>query len=366
MKTNLIKTAKALVADHKGLLAMDESNPTCNKRFAKLNIPQTVEARRAYRELIITTPGLGECISGVILFDETIRQQKKAGTPFLKILADAGVVPGIKVDTGAKDLAAHPGEKITEGLDGLRDRIKEYFQMGARFAKWRAVIIIGEGIPSRSCIEANAHALARYAALCQEAGLVPIVEPEVLMDGEHTLERCRKVTEEVLRNVFIQLNCQRVLLEGMILKPNMVLPGLTCPPHQEVQEVGVGEQQYRVRLTDRQPDEEQDIDEVANITVKSLWRTVPAAIPGIAFLSGGQSAELASARLNVMNLRFKSQLPWALSFSFARAIQQPALEIWRGQEANVKAAQQALLHRAQCNRAARRGEYTAAMEKASA
>ena len=359
----LTDNAKALVADHKGLLAMDESNPTCNKRFAKLNIPQTVEARRAYRELIITTPGLGESISGVILYDETIRQQKKDGTPFLKILGDAGIIPGIKVDTGAKDLAAHPGEKITEGLDGLRDRLKEYFQMGARFAKWRAVITIGEGIPSRSCIEANAHALARYAALCQEAGLVPIVEPEVLMDGGHTLEVCRKVTEEVLRNVFIQLNCQRVLLEGMILKPNMVLPGLTCPPHQEVKEVSVGEQQYQVRLTDRQPDKEQDVDEVANITVKSLWRTVPAAVPGIAFLSGGQSPELASARLNLMNLRFKSQLPWALSFSFARAIQQPALEIWRGQEVNVKAAQQALLQRARCNRAARRGEYTSAMEK---
>jgi fructose-bisphosphate aldolase class I len=359
----LIDTATKLVADHKGLLAMDESNPTCNKRFAKLGIPQTVEFRRAYRELILTTPGLEDCISGVILYDETIRQQRKDGTPFLKILADAGIIPGIKVDAGAKDLAAHPGEKITEGLDGLRERLAEYFQMGARFAKWRAVIAIGEDIPTRSCIEANAHALARYAALCQEAGLVPIVEPEVLMDGNHTLEVCRKVTEEVLRNVFIQLNCQRVLLEGIILKPNMVLPGLTCPAHQEVKEVGVGEQQYQVRLADRQPDQEQDIDEVSNITVKSLWRTVPAAIPGIAFLSGGQSSELASARLNMMNLRFKSQLPWALSFSFARAIQQPALEIWHGQEANVKAAQQALLHRAKCNRAARRGEYTATMER---
>jgi fructose-bisphosphate aldolase class I len=359
----LTDTAKALVADHKGLLAMDESNPTCHKRFAKLDIPQTVEARRAYRELIITTPSLGESISGVIFYDETIRQQKQDGTTFLKILADAGIIPGIKVDTGAKDLAAHPGEKITEGLDGLRDRLAEYFQMGARFAKWRAVIAIGEGIHSRSCIDANAHALARYAALCQEAGLVPIVEPEVMMDGDHTLEVCRKVTEEVLRNVFIQLNCQRVLLEGIILKPNMVLPGLTCPPHQEVTEAGVGEQQYQVRLNDRQPDEEQDIDEVADITVKSLWRTVPAAVPGIAFLSGGQPAELASARLNLMNLRFKSQLPWALSFSFARAIQQPALEIWQGKEANVPAAQRALLHRAKCNRAARRGEYTAAMER---
>jgi len=327
-----------MFADHKGLLAMDESNPTCDKRFANLGIAQTVEARRAYRELIITTPSLGESISGVILYDETIRQQKKDGTPFLKILTGAGIIPGIKVDIGAKDLAAHPGEKITEGLDGLRDRLKDYFQMGARFAKWRAVLSIGEGIPSRSCIEANAHALARYAALCQEAGMVPVVEPEVIMEGDHTLEVCRKVTEEVLRNVFIQLNCQRVLLEGMVLKPNMVLPGLTCP----VQE---------------------SVDEVADTTMKSLWRTVPAAVPGIAFLSGGQSAELASARLNTMNHRFKAQLPWALAFSFARAIQQPALEIWRGQEANIKAAQQALLHRSRCNQAARRGEYTPAMEQ---
>jgi fructose-bisphosphate aldolase class I len=338
MNTQLLTdTAKVIFANHKGLLAMDESNPTCDKRFAKLNIPQTMEARRAYRELIITAPGLGESISGVILYDETIRQQKQDGTPFLKILADAGIIPGIKVDTGAKDLAAHPGEKITEGLDGLRDRLAEYFQMGARFAKWRAVLIIGEDIPSRSCIEANANALARYAALCQEAGMVPIVEPEVLMDGDHTLEVCRKVTEEVLRNVFIQLNCQRVVLEGMILKPNMVLPGLTCPIQASV-------------------------DEVANVTVKSLWRTVPAAVPGVAFLSGGQSAALASARLNAMNHRFKTQLPWALAFSFARAIQQPALEIWQGKETNIKAAQRALLHRARCNRAARRGEYTAAME----
>jgi fructose-bisphosphate aldolase class I len=334
----LIETASKMVAGDKGLLAMDESNPTCNKRFAKLGIPQTVEARRAYREMIVTTPGLGECISGVILYDETIRQQKKDGTPFLKVLNDAGIISGIKVDTGAKDLAVHPGEKITEGLDGLRERLAEYFQMGARFAKWRAVLTIGDGIPSRSCIEANAHALARYAALCQEAGLVPVVEPEVLMDGDHTLEQCRAITEEVLRTVFTQLNSQRVLLEGMILKPNMVLPGLTCPTQASV-------------------------DEVANITVKSLWRTVPAAVPGIAFLSGGQSAELASARLNTMNHRFKLQLPWALAFSFARAIQQPALEIWIGKEANVSAAQQALLHRAKCNRAARRGEYTSAMEK---
>ena len=333
----LIDTARALVAGDKGLLAMDESNPTCNKRFARLGIPQTPEARRAYRELIVTTPGLGECISGAILYDETIRQQKTDGTPFVKAIADAGIIPGIKVDTGAKDMAGHPGEKITEGLDGLRDRLAEYSHMGARFAKWRAVIAIGDRIPSRGCIEANAQALARYAALCQEAGLVPVVEPEVLMDGDHTLERCSEVTEEVLRAVFNQLYGQQVMLEGMILKPNMVLPGLTCPRQEEV-------------------------GHVADATVRCLLRTVPAAVPGIAFLSGGQSGELASARLNAMNVRFKSRLPWALGFSFARAIQQPALEIWRGSEDNVLAAQRALCHRAMCNRAARRGEYNAAME----
>jgi len=337
----LIDTANALVADDKGLLAMDESNPTCNKRFAKLGIPQTEETRRAYRELIVTTPGLEESISGAILYNETIRQQKKDGTLFVKVLTDAGIIPGIKVDTGAKDLAGHPGEKITEGLDGLRDRLAEYSQMGARFAKWRAVIAVGEGIPSRGCIETNAHALARYAALCQEAGMVPVVEPEVLMDGQHTLERCCEVTEEVLKTVFSQLYIQGVTLEGMILKPNMVLPGSTCSKQEAV-------------------------DEVADATERCLLRSVPAAVPGIAFLSGGQSAELASARLNAMNVRFKSRMPWALAFSFARAIQQPALEIWRGQEANVSAAQQALNHRASCNRAARRGEYSAAMEKSSA
>ena len=335
---NLIKIARALVAGDKGLLAMDESNPTCDKRFAKLGIPQTVEARRAYRELIITTPRLGECISGTILCDETIRQQKKDGTPFIRVITDAGIIPGIKVDAGAKEMAAHPGEKITEGLDGLRARLAEYSQMGARFAKWRAVIALGDGIPSRGCIEANAQALARYAAVCQEAALVPVVEPEVLMDGEHSLERCGEVTEEVLRTVFNQLYVQRVILEGMILKPNMVLPGLGCP-------------------------EQETVDEVADATVRCLLRAVPAAVPGIAFLSGGQSGELASARLNAMNVRFKARLPWAVAFSFARAIQQPALEIWRGEEAHLLAAQQALYHRAQCNRAARRGEYTFAMER---
>jgi fructose-bisphosphate aldolase class I len=359
----LIDTAKALVADDKGLLAMDESTPTCNNRFARLGIPQTEEARCAYRELIVTTPDLGEYISGAILYDETIRQQKKDGTPFVKVLTDAGIIPGIKVDTGAKDMAGHPGEKITEGLDGLRDRLAEYAHMGARFAKWRAVIAVGDGIPSRGCLEANAQALARYAALCQDAGLVPVVEPEVLMDGDHTMERCGEVTEEVLRTVFIQLYTQRVTLEGMLLKPNMVLPGLTCPPQEEVKEVAAGEQQYQVRLIDRQQDEVKDVDEVADATVRCLMRAVPAAVPGIAFLSGGQSSELASARLNAMNVRFKSRLPWALAFSFARAIQQPALEIWHGKEAHVLAAQHALAHRARCNRAARRGEYTAAMER---
>jgi fructose-bisphosphate aldolase class I len=326
-----------LVADDKGLLAMDESISTCNNRFVRLGIAQTVEARRAYRELIVTTPRLGECVSGVILYDETIRQQKRDGTPLVKVITEAGIIPGIKVDTGAKDMAGHPGEKITEGLDGLRARLMEYSQMGAHFAKWRAVIAVGDGIPSWGCIEANAQALARYAALCQEAGLVPVVEPEVLMNGAHTLERCLEVTEEVLRTVFNQLSTQRVMLEGMILKPNMVLAGLTCPKQAAV-------------------------DEVADTTVRCLLRAVPAAVPGIAFLSGGQSAELASARLNAMNVRFKARLPWALAYSFARAIQQPALEIWQGQEAHVVAAQEALYYRAKCNRAARRGEYNVAME----
>ena len=235
MNSQLLKdTVKLLFADHKGLLAMDESNGTCNKRFEKLGIPQTVEARRAYRELIVTTPGLGESIGGAILYDETIRQQKSDGTPFVKVLIEAGIIPGIKVDTGAKELAGHPGEKVTEGLDGLRDRLQEYFQMGARFAKWRAVIAIGEGLPSWGCIEANAHALARYAALCQEAGLVPVVEPEVIMDGEHTLEQCCEVTDEVLRTVFSELFAQRVMLEGMVLKPNMVLPGTACTSQADI------------------------------------------------------------------------------------------------------------------------------------
>jgi fructose-bisphosphate aldolase, class I len=335
----LTDTARALVAGSRGLLAMDESNPTCNARFAPLGIPQTEDARRTYREWIVGTPGLSEYISGAILYDETIRERTPAGAPFARAVADAGMIPGIKVDTGAKSMAGHPGERITEGLDGLRERLAEYAKMGARFAKWRAVLGVADGIPSHGCIEANAQALARYAALCQEAGLVAVVEPEVLMDGTHTLERCSEVTEQVLRALFGQLYTQRVALEGLLLKPNMVLAGMSCP-----RQAGV--------------------DEVADATVACLLRAVPAAVQGIAFLSGGQSGEFASARLNAMNVRFKSRLPWALAFSFARAIQQPALEIWKGEQAHVSAAQRALCHRARCNWAARRGEYGSAMERA--
>lgn len=340
MNTELLKaTIKALVIDNKGLLAMDESNGTCNKRFAKAGIPQTEDARRAYREMIITSPGLRECIGGVILYDETIRQKKKDGTPMVQAIIDAGIIPGIKVDTGAKEMAGFTGEKITEGLDGLRERLAEYANMGARFAKWRAVIAIGENMPTSGCMEANAHALARYTALCQEAGLVPIVEPEVLMDGGHTMERCCQVTEALLHMVFDHLYSQHVVLEGIILKPNMVLPGLDTSGQETA-------------------------DAIADTTVNCLLRAVPAAVPVIAFLSGGQSGELASERLNAMNTRYRGQIPWALTFSFARAIQQPSLEIWKGEEANVSAAQRALYHRARCNQAARIGQYTAAMEKA--
>ncbi len=334
----LTTTAQAMMQAGKGLLAMDESNSTCNKRFALLGVPQTEEARRTWRELILTTPGLGEFISGTILYDETIHQSKNDGTSFVKVQTEAGIIPGIKVDAGAKDLAGHPGEKITEGLDGLRERLSEYRQMGARFAKWRAVITIGESIPSRGCLEANGHALARYAALCQESGLVPIVEPEVLMDGDHTLEQCARVTAAALHTVFCQLYRQRVLLEGMILKPNMVLPGKACP-------------------------KQAGVEEVADATVSCLLRAVPAAVPGVAFLSGGQDPELASARLNAMNLRWRSKMPWVLTFSYSRAIQQPALDTWKGEEINVAAAQKALYHRAQCNSMARRGEYRQEMEK---
>lgn len=334
----IINTAKAIVADNKGLLAMDESIPSCNKRFATLGIPETEEARRDYRELIITTPHLGDFISGVILCDETIRQAKKDGTPFIKIIEDAGIIIGIKVDAGEVDFEGHPGEKIAKGLDGLKERLAEYAKMGARFAKWRGEIIIGNGIPSGDCIDANAKSLAQYAALCQEAGIVPIVEPEVIMDGDHTIERCLEVTGDVLRAVFDQLHLHNVALEGIILKPNMIVPGLDSA--------------FQV-----------SVEEVADATVNFLLKAVPATVLGIAFLSGGQTYQLASCRLNAMNVRFKGKLPWALTFSFSRAIQQPALETWQGNKYNVEEAQAELLHRAKCNYAARRGEYDATMER---
>ena len=333
----LVDTARALVADDKGILAMDESDPTCNKRFAALGIPQTIEARCAYRELIVTTPGLGDCISGATLCDETIRRRLKDGRPFAAAIVDAGIIPGVKVNTGAKEPADFPGERETEGLDRLRERLTEYAQMGARFAKWRAAIAIGGGNPSVICLEAKAHALARHAALCQEAGLVPIVEPEVLMDGDHGMERCFVLTIEVLRAVFHQLHTQRVILDGMILNPNMVLPGLTCPKQVAP-------------------------DEAADATVRCLMCAVPPGV-SVAFLCGGQPAELASSRLNAMNVRFRARAPWSLAFSFAHAIQQPAMDIWRGAEDNVLPARRALYHRAICNRAARRGEYSVAMER---
>jgi fructose-bisphosphate aldolase class I len=329
---SLIETAKALLASDKGILAMDESTNTCNQRFAALSIPQTEEARRAYREMLITTPRLGDCISGVIFYDETIRQETREGVPFVKVITSAGMIPGIKVDTGVKDLAGYPGEKITEGLDGLRERLIDYHQLGARFAKWRAVFTIDKDRPSRACKESNANDLARYAALCQEANLVPIVEPEVLMVGAHSLEQCSAVTEDVLHCVFDELYAQDVLLEGLILKTNMILPGLDCPT-------------------------KSGINEVADATIICLLQIVPAAVSGIAFLSGGQSPELATAHLNAMNTRFMERLPWPLTFSFARAIQQPALQRWAGLETHATAAQQVLYHRASCNQAARRGEY---------
>ncbi len=337
----LADTSQALVGAGRGLLAMDESIGTCNKRFAAAGIPLTEAARRAYRELLVTAPGLGRHVSGAILFDETIRQSDRNGTRFVDRLAAAGVIPGIKVDIGAKKLALHPGETVTEGLDGLRARLQDYAQMGARFAKWRAVIAIGDGRPGMACIGANAHALARYAALCQEAGLVPIVEPEVLMDGDHTMQRCGEVTHAVLRAVFDALDAQGVALEAMILKPNMVLPGLDCP-------------------------EQDGIEAVASATLACLQRAVPAAVAGIAFLSGGQSAELASARLNAINADHdlpSGRAPWPLVFSFGRALQQPALQAWGGNDANVVAAQRALLHRASCNGAALHGSYTQSMER---
>lgn len=334
----MAETLRALLADGKGLLAMDESTATCNRRFADAGIPQTQAMRHAYRELLLTTPGLGTGISGLILVDETLRQSLADGRPFVQVARDAGLVVGIKVDEGAKPLAAHPGEKVTEGLDGLRERLQAYAALGARFAKWRAVIAIDDlQLPSRACIEANAHALARYAALCQEAGLVPVVEAEVLMDGGHTRRCCQAVTEALLGSVFRQLERQGVVLETAILKCNMVLAGRSCA------------------LQDT-------ADEVADATLQCLRRVVPAAVPGVMFLSGGQSAELASSRLHALQGRRLG--PWPLSFSFARALQQPALGLWAGNPANGAAAQAALMHRVRCNRAALLGTYSLAMEAA--
>jgi fructose-bisphosphate aldolase class I len=336
---NLQSIAKRLVAPGKGILAADESLPTIEKRFKSINLPSTEENRRAYREVLFTTKGVGEFISGVILFDETIRQKTKDGRPFVQALEEQGIIPGIKVDKGAKAMANFPGEKITEGLDGLRDRLKEYRGLGARFAKWRAVITIGEGIPTQTCIDANAEALARYAALCQEGELVPIVEPEVLMDGSHTIERHFEVTERTLRSVFRALAEHRVALEGMLLKPNMVLSGKECPQQASVQEV-------------------------AEATVRCMKRVVPAAVPGLVFLSGGQTDQQATEHLNAMNRL--PDLPWQLSFSYGRALQAPVLKAWQGDAANVAAAQQAFYHRAWCNSQARFGKYTEEMETAKA
>lgn len=331
MNMQILKdTITQLFANGKGLLAMDESTSTCNKRFAAVNIPQTVEMRRKYRELIVTTKGLSESIGGAILFDETIRQQTKDGIPMADVLINAGIIPGIKVDMHAKPMAGFPGEKVTEGLDGLRGRLAEYKKLGARFAKWRAVITVGEDIPTTQCIKANTHVLARYAALCQEADVVPIVEPEVLMNGNHTIQKCFEVTEQVQKILFYELYKYRISLEGMILKPNMVIQGL-------------------------ESDEKNSIDEVADATVNCLLESVPASVPAIAFLSGGQSPETATAHLNAINRNFKKRLPWIVSFSFARAIQQPAIEAWKGEDDNVKEAQQILYKRAKLDASARRG-----------
>jgi len=331
--------ARAMVAPGKGILAADESSPTIKKRFASIAVDSTEDVRRTYREMLFGTPGVSAQISGVILFDETIRQSASDGTPFPRYLSQLGIIPGIKVDKGAKSLVGFPGETITEGLDGLRDRLNEYRELGAQFAKWRAVIDIGTDIPSEFCIFANAHALARYAALCQEAGLVPIVEPEVLMDGSHDLERCEDVTNQTLAMTFAQLEAHRVALEGIILKPNMVISGKQCSTQGSVQEV-------------------------AEATIRCLTANVPEAVPGIAFLSGGQSDADATAHLNSMN-----QLgphPWELSFSYGRALQAPALRAWGGQADNFGAGQEALALRAKLNGLARTGSYDPTMESAAA
>jgi fructose-bisphosphate aldolase class I len=334
---DLTATATALVAPGRGILAADESAPTIEKRFRSINVASTEEQRRAYRELLFTTEGAGEFISGVILFDETIRQRTDDGVAFPETLGRAGIIPGIKVDRGTKALPGFPGEKITEGLDGLGARLDEYRELGARFTKWRAVITIGDGIPTRACIEANAEALARFAGLTQAAGLVPIVEPEVLMDGDHTIGRCEEATAETLATVFAALRRHRVRLDGMLLKPNMVLSGSECP-------------------------EQAGVDEVARATVRCMRDNVPASVPGIVFLSGGQTDEAATAHLDAMNRL--GQQPWQLSFSFGRALQAPALKAWKGESANGRAAQQALYHRAKLNGAARFGRYDPRMEKA--
>jgi len=330
--------AHALVMDNKGILAADESTGTIEKRFKAIGVPSSEETRRSYREMLFTTPDMEKFISGVIMYDETIRQKTKAGVPFADYLHDKGVVPGIKVDKGAKALAGSPSEKITEGLDGLRERLQDYHRMGARFAKWRAVIEIAADIPTDYCLRANAQALARYAALCQEVGLVPIVEPEVLMDGAHTLERCAEVSDATLKIVFDELYNHRVALEGMLLKPNMIISGMQAP-------------------------KQASVEEVAKDTIKLLKRRVPAAVPGIVFLSGGQISELATAHLNAMNKL--GHHPWELSFSYGRALQAPAMEAWLGQTANWGAGQAAFFKRAHCNSSACAGVYTEQMEKAA-
>jgi fructose-bisphosphate aldolase class I len=331
-------TARALVALGKGILAADESTGTIKKRFDSIGVESTEENRRAYREMLFTTPGMEEFISGVILFDETIRQADAGGTAFTTILDDHGVIPGIKVDTGAKALAGFPGEQVTEGLDGLRERLAEYHELGARFTKWRAVVTIGSGIPTPTCIDANAEALARYAALSQEAGLVPIVEPETLMDGDHTIDRHSDATRRTLESVFDRLFAHRVALTGTLLKTNMVLSGKSAS-------------------------EQAGVEEVAHWTLQCLRETVPPAVPGIVFLSGGQTDEAATARLSEMNR--VGRAPWELSFSFGRALQAPALKAWGGQSANVGAGQKAFYHRAKLNGAARSGSYTPDMERAA-
>ena len=336
----LNKIANGMVAPGKGILAADESSGTIKKRFDGINVDSTADNRRDYREMLFrTTEAMESHISGVILYDETIRQSAKDGTPLVKLIQEAGSIPGIKVDMGAKDLAGAPGEKITEGLDGLRERLNEYHTLGARFAKWRAVIDIdGAEIPSGYCISTNVHALARYAALCQEAGIVPIVEPEVLMDGDHDIERCYDVTEFTLKSLFDELYAQDVALEGTILKPNMVISGKKCP-------------------------EQASVAQVAEMTVKCFRECVPAALPGIVFLSGGQSDIEATAHLNAMNAGFKDKMPWALSFSYGRALQAAPLKAWSGKAENVPAGQAAFAHRARMNGLAQLGDWSDGLEK---